>query len=387
MRDGVVFPWRGDNRFELLVDGAHFFPRMLDAIAAAQRQVELELYLVEDGECFARLREALVAAARRGVRVRCLFDSFGCLKLGTANRQALLDAGVELRLYNPIRWRRGLRNLFRDHRKILLVDDQFGYVGGTGATDEFWNPEQPDDGWHEVMVEMRGPLLDDWRSLFEFQWRRCGERRFWRPVEPLQPARLPAAPAKRSGLGRLAYAAARQHRDILRALLRALGQSRRQVLLATPYFLPTRKVRRALMKAARRGIDVRLLLSGQRTDHPAVRYAGHRYYPRLLRAGVRIFEYQPRFLHAKMVLVDDWVSIGSCNFDHWNLRWNLEANLEAFDPPLGAAVAGCFAQDFAQSKEITLADFQNRPLPMRLYQRLWGWLDRIVINLLDQRRD
>ena len=387
MRDGVVFPWRGDNRFELLVDGAHFFPRMLDAIAAAQRQVELELYLVEDGECFVRLREALVAAARRGVRVRCLFDSFGCLKLGTANRQALLDAGVELRLYNPIRWRRGLRNLFRDHRKILLVDDQFGYVGGTGATDEFWNPENPQDSWHEVMVEMRGPLLDDWRSLFEFQWRRCGERRFWRPVEPLQPARLPAAPAKRSGLGRLAYAAARQHRDILRALLRALGQSRRQVLLATPYFLPTRKVRRALMKAARRGIDVRLLLSGQRTDHPAVRYAGHRYYPRLLRAGVRIFEYQPRFLHAKMVLVDDWVSIGSCNFDHWNLRWNLEANLEAFDPPLGAAVAGCFAQDFAQSKEITLADFQNRPLPMRLYQRLWGWLDRIVINLLDQRRD
>ena len=387
MRDGAVFPWRGDNRFELLVDGATFFPRMLDAIATAQRQVELELYLVEDGECFARLREALVAAARRGVRVRCLFDSFGCLKLSPANRQVLVDAGVELRLYNPLRWRRGLRNLFRDHRKILLVDDQFGYVGGTGATDEFWNPDNPQDSWHEVMVEMRGPLLDDWRSLFEFQWRRCGERRFWRPVEPLLPARLPAAPAKRSGLGRLAYAAARQHRDILRALLRALGQSRRQVLLATPYFLPTRKVRRALMKAARRGIDVRLLLSGQRTDHPAVRYAGHRYYPRLLRAGVRIFEYQPRFLHAKMVLVDDWVSIGSCNFDHWNLRWNLEANLEAFDPPLGAAVAGCFAQDFAQSKEITLADFQNRPLPMRLYQRLWGWLDRIVINLLDQRRD
>lgn len=387
MRDGAVFPWRGGNRFELLVDGACFFPRMLEAIAVAERQVELELYLVEDGLCVDQLRVALIDAAQRGVKVRCLFDSFGCLKLGTANRQMLVEAGVELRLYNPIRWRRGLRNLFRDHRKILLVDDRLGYVGGTGATDEFWNPEQPDDGWHEVMVEMRGPLLDDWRSLFEFQWRRCGERRFWRPVEPLQPARLPAAPAKRQGLGRLAYAAARQHRDILRALLRALGQSRRQVLLATPYFLPTRKVRRALIKAARRGIDVRLLLTGQRTDHPAVRYAGHRYYPRLLRAGVRIFEYQPRFLHAKMVLVDDWVSIGSCNFDHWNLRWNLEANLEAYDPSLCVAVADCFDQGFAQSKEITLADFQNRPLPLRLYQRLWGWLDRIVINLLDKRRD
>lgn len=387
MRDGVVFPWRGGNQFELLVDGVSFFPRMLAAIAGARRQVELELYLVEDGWCVDRLCEALIGAARRGVQVRCLFDAFGALKFGNANRQALIAAGVALRLYNPIRWRRGLRNLFRDHRKILLVDDQFGYVGGTGATDEFWSAERPEDCWHEVMVEMRGPLLDDWRSLFDFQWRRCGERRFWRPVEPLQPARLPSAPATRHGLGRLAYSAAREHRDILRALLRSVGQAHRQVLLATPYFLPTLKVRRALIKAARRGIDVRLLLTGQRTDHPAVRYAGHRYYPRLLRAGVRIFEYQPRFLHAKVVRVDDWVSIGSCNFDHWNLRWNLEANLEAYDPPLCAQVSRFFEQSFAQSREITLADFDNRPLSMRLKQRLWGWLDRIVIDLLDQRRD
>ena len=387
MRDGAVFPWRGGNRFELLLDGENFFPRMLQAINEARTQVELELYLVEDGWCFDQLREALVGAARRGVQVRCLFDAFGCLKLGTANRQALVEAGVQLRLYNPIRWRRGLRNLFRDHRKILLVDDRLGYVGGTGATDEFWNEETPQDCWHEVMVEMRGPLLDDWRSLFDFQWRRCGERRFWRPVDPLQPARLPAAPARREGLGRLAYSAARQHRDILRALLRAIGQARRQVLLATPYFLPTLKVRRALIKAARRGIDVRLLLTGQRTDLPAVRYAGLRYSPRLLHAGVRIFEYQPRFLHAKMVLVDDWVSIGSCNFDHWNLRWNLEANLEAFDPPLCAAVADAFEQGFANSREITLEDFHNRPWGVRLKQRLWGWLDRLVIDLLDQRRD
>ncbi len=176
MRSGAVFPWRGDNRFELLVDGARFFPRMLDAIAAAQRQVELELYLVEDGKCFDQLRTALVDAAHRGVQVRCLFDSFGCLKLSPANRQALVDAGVQLRLYNPVRWRRGLRNLFRDHRKILLVDDLVGYVGGTGATDEFWNPDQPQDSWHEVMVEMHGPLLGDWRSLFEYQWRCCGRR-------------------------------------------------------------------------------------------------------------------------------------------------------------------------------------------------------------------
>lgn len=387
MRDGAVFPWRGGNRFALLIDGACFFPRMLEAIAQAREQVELELYLVEDGRCVQALSEVLIGAAQRGVRVRCLFDAFGGLKLSNANRVALQTAGVELLLYNPLRWRRGVRNLFRDHRKILLVDDDVGYVGGTGATDEFWDPDQPEQGWHEVMVEMRGPLLDDWRALFDYQWKRCGERRFWWPREPLMPARLPAAPPREEGLGRVAYAAARQHRDILRALLRSVGQAKKQLWLATPYFLPTRKVRRALIKAALRGVDVKLLLTSRNTDHPPVRYAGQRYYPRLLRAGVRIFEYQPRFLHLKMVQVDDWVSIGSCNFDHWNLRWNLEANLEAYDPSLSAAVADCFVEGFENSLEITLESWHARPLRTRVFQRVWGWMDRLVINLIDQRRD
>ena len=151
---------------------------------------------------------------------------------------------------------------------------------------------------------------------------------------PLRRPSLPAIPPLGPGLGRVAYADAEQHRDILQSLVRNLLRARRTIWLATPYFLPTWRVRRALRRAAKHGVDVRLLLTGRNTDHAPVRYAGRRYYPRLLKAGVRIFEYQPRFLHLKMVLVDDWVSLGSCNFDHWNLRWNLDANLEAFDPQL-----------------------------------------------------
>lgn len=117
---------------------------------------------------------------------------------------------------------------------------------------------------------------------------------------------------------------------------------------------------------------MRLLLTGPRTDHPSVRYAGHRYYPRLLRAGVRIYEYQPCFLHLKMVLIDDWVSIGSCNFDHWNLRFNLEANIEALDPPLTAAVQASFERDFALSEVVDLGHWNARPLWRRVKQRLWG---------------
>jgi phosphatidylserine/phosphatidylglycerophosphate/cardiolipin synthase-like enzyme len=382
---GAVFPWRTDNQFHLLIDGPAFFPRMIAAIEQAQQQVELELYLVEAGSCAEVVVQALIDAAQRGVIVRCLFDDFGALAFTLSLRQRLIDAGVILRFYNPVNWRRGVRNFYRDHRKLLLVDKQVAVVGGTGVTDEFWHPERNTSDWHEVMVEISGPMVIDWQALFDRQFHANERPTAWRPGSNFGLTRLPKVPLIAPGMGRVAYADARQHRDILQSLIRALNSGQRRIWLATPYFLPTWKVRRSLRKAAARGVDVRLLLTGPRTDHPSVRYAGHRYYPRLLRAGVQIFEYQPCFLHLKMVLIDDWVSIGSCNFDHWNLRFNLEANLEALDPGLTQAVATSFEKDFALSTEVSLADWKTRPLWRRVQQRLWGWIDRLVVNVLDRR--
>jgi cardiolipin synthase len=380
---GTIFPWRGGNRFELLLDGQLFFPRMLAAIEAAERQVEIEFYLVEDGQCSERLTDALCRACARGVVVRGLFDAYGAAGLGAPLRARLQAAGVQLRWYNPVRWRRGIRNFHRDHRKLLVVDSRLAYVGGTGSTDEFWLPDAPLSPWHEAMVEIEGPLVGDWQQLFEHQWR---ARFSWRPSHQPAPLTLPECPPVGIGLGRVAYADAAQHRDILLSLLRALRGAKQRVWLATPYFLPTWKIRRALRRAAARGVEVRLLLAGRNTDHPPVRFAGQRYYPRLLKAGVRIFEYQPRFLHLKMVLVDDWVSVGSCNFDHWNLRFNLDANVEALDPDFTRAVAASFVEDFDLSREITLDDWRQRPWWRRAQQRLWGWLDRLAVNLLDRWR-
>ncbi|MCK9799882.1 phosphatidylserine/phosphatidylglycerophosphate/cardiolipin synthase family protein [Pseudomonas sp. MAFF 302030] len=382
---GAVFPWREGNRFELLIDGPDFFPRMLVAIARAQQQVELELYLVEAGACAEAMVVALVQAAERGVQVRCLFDDYGSLAFTLSLRQRLTTAGVELRFYNRLRWRQGARNLYRDHRKLLLVDQSLAVVGGTGVTDEFWNPVHNSSDWHEVMVLIYGPLVQDWQQLFDRQWEANSQRSAWKPDAQFGLPRLPRPPQSGEGLGRVAYADARQHRDILHSLIRALNSGQRRIWLATPYFLPTWSVRRSLRRAAARGVDVRLLLTGPRTDHPSVRYAGHRYYPRLLKSGVQIFEYQPCFLHLKMVLVDDWVSIGSCNFDHWNLRFNLEANLEALDPQLTAAVAASFTADFAQSQSVSLEAWRSRPLWRRVKQRIWGWVDRVVVNLLNRR--
>ncbi|POA18892.1 MULTISPECIES: phospholipase D-like domain-containing protein [unclassified Pseudomonas] len=382
---GAVFPWRDGNRFELLIDGPQFFPRMLVEIARAEEQVELELYLVEAGACAEAVVQALVQAAERGVRVRCLFDDYGSLAFTLHLRQRLTKAGVELRFYNRLNWRRWVGNFYRDHRKLLLVDQRLAVVGGTGVTDEFWTPGQGSSEWHEVMVEINGPLVLDWQVLFDRQWIANRHRRAWKPSAHVGLPRLPKVPDMGEGMGRVAYADARQHRDILQSLFRALNSGQKRIWMATPYFLPTWKIRRSLRKAAARGVDVRLLLTGPRTDHPSVRYAGHRYYPRLLKAGVQIFEYQPCFLHLKMVLVDEWVSIGSCNFDHWNLRFNLEANLEALDPSLTAAVVQSFEKDFCLSQQVSLEEWQRRPLWRRVKQRVWGWVDRLVVNILDRR--
>ena len=236
---GPVFPWRDGNEFELLIDGPEFFPRMLLAIVRAEFQVDLELYLVEAGTCAEAVVEALEQAATRGVRVRCLFDDYGSLAFPSVLRQRLEAAGVHMRYYNRLRWRRGVRNLYRDHRKLLLVDECWAVVGGTGVTDEFWTPGGDTSEWHEVMVQMQGPIVTDWQLLFDRQWHANNRRTAWRPAEGFGLPRLPRVPVQGQGMGRVAYADARQHQDILHSLVRALNSGQRRIWLATPYFLPT----------------------------------------------------------------------------------------------------------------------------------------------------
>ena len=147
------------------------------------------------------------------------------------------------------------------------------------------------------------------------------------------------------------------------------------------YFVPSWKLRRALRRAARQGADVRLLLPGPETDHPAVRIAGQRYYTSLLKSDIRIFEYQPRVLHSKALICDQWVSIGSSNFDRWNLRWNLEANQAVDDEQFAEEVARMFVDDFADSAEIKLESWRRRPGYRKWRERFWGrvdlWLHRL----------
>jgi cardiolipin synthase len=373
-RGKYLFPWRPGNRFELLVDGRQFFPRMLEAIEKAQRYVLLEIYLFESGAVATRFIDAFVRAASHGVKVKLLLDDFGAQGLSPRDRERLVQGGVELLLYNPIHLRKHLRNMFRDHRKLMIVDGEVAFVSGAGITDEFDSPEDPDQSWRETAARIHGPVLADWQELFVHLWNRHAPN----PLELAVPTPLAEADDMR---GRVTITTALARQDIKRSLYKRVRRAQHRIWLATAYFVPSRKVRRSLKQAARRGVDVRLLLPGPYTDHPAIRHAGRRFYTGMLRAGVRIFEYQPRFLHAKTILCDDWVSIGSSNLDRWNLRWNLEANQEVEHAAFGESVKIMFDEDFQNSIECLYEVWRRRPWHARLREHLWGRVDMWLESL------
>jgi cardiolipin synthase A/B len=368
------FPWRPGNRFELLVDGHAYFPRMLEAIELARRHVLLEIYLFESGAVASRFIGALTRATARGVLVKVLTDDFGATKLLETDRERLTAAGVELAFYNPVHLRKWLGNMFRDHRKLLIVDGEVAFVSGTGITDEFDDPKNPARSWRETAVRVTGPVLADWQALFMRVWSRHA------PQALLLPAPMPLAEAEDMS-GRVVINSGLIVQDIRRSLFRRVRKARQRVWLTTAYFVPSRKFLHTLRQAAEQGADVRLLLPGRHTDHPAVRHAGRRFYSSLLRHGVRIFEYQPRFLHAKTLLCDQWVSIGSSNFDRWNFRWNLEANQEVYDPGFAGRVRVMFDADLKVSVEIDKDQWQRRRWITRLREHLWGRVDLWLENL------
>ena len=368
--------WREGNQFTLLPEASRFLPAMFEAVHAAQHYILVELYLMESGELAEQVSDALINAAQRGVDVCLLLDGYGSMGLASEERQRLRQGGVKLRFFNPIGFHSLALNLSRDHRKIVVIDGELAFSGGFGAVDEFLN------AWYEIALRIDGPVVADWEQLFRRLW----SSRLTRAEKGDDSAgTLPARREPRlhaNGLpGRAMSARGYRYQAIRHSLHDRVNRAETRLWLCTPYFVPTFALRRRLVRAARRGIDVRLLLPGAKHDHPGVRYAGQRFYQSLLKAGVRIFEFQPTFIHAKFVLADEWVSIGSCNFDHWNLHWNLEANQEALDPQLAESVRELFERNFAASQEVDAKAWAARPWGQRAREWIYGLLDGVIMRL------
>lgn len=362
-------PWRLHNHFQLHINAEAFIPRMLECIEAARDEILLEMYLMSSGILADRFIDALIRAADRRIRVHVLIDAFGSRRLSRGDQARMRRHGIQLRLYNPLRLSRMLANLPRDHRKLLLIDQQTAFVGGAGITDDFL----PDDDflpnsaqrllWRETMIEAQGDTVPDWRQLFFSVWNNT-------LPPPAATAALPT-PMQHTMAGRVAMTCGPTMQEITRSLLLAVRGCQRRLWISSPYFLPSHRLRQALIQASRRGVDVRLLLPGKHTDHPIIRQIVHRYYALLLRHRIQIHEYLPRFIHMKVVLCDHFVSIGSCNFDRWGLLWNLEANQEIRHPGFANQIAEMLEADFAESHLIDPSAWQARHWLKRAGEWFW----------------
>jgi len=359
----MSFPW------QWLCAGQEIFPAMQGAMAAAQKSIRLETYIYSDGKLGRQFLETLLAAARRGVQVRVLVDALGSWLLPDDFFAPLIAAGAEVRRFNPLHlWRFGVR----DHRKLLICDDATVFIGGFNVADEY-DGDGVMRGWCDVGVGMENPDLaaelgasfDVLFALSDFHHKPLLRLRAFKRKR--KPPETPAGKLLLSHPGRGAS-------PFQTVLYQDLAVAR-EVRIVSAYFLPTRRLRRELLGVARRGGRVQLILAGQ-SDVLVSQLAGRRLYRRLLKAGVEIYEYQPQILHAKLVLSDGAVYVGSSNLDIRSLNLNYELMLRVEDETIAAGAREIFERLLKHSQRI-------EPRQWRKSQTFWQrWKNRWAFFLL-----
>jgi len=357
------FPWRIGNHINFYIDGKQFFPAMLKAINSAKKNVLMEMYLFESGIEADKFITAFIDAAKRGVTVQLLVDGYGGKGLSKNNREQLTKSGVQLVFFNPLSLKKLKKNLRRTHRKYLIIDATSVFVGGEGLTDDFVGQS----AWRETVAEIQGSVVADWYELFK--------NNFQEWSNTIVPEMPDLQNYNNNEQARLTYTKGGNKLEIKRVLLNRINNCQESIWFSSAYFIPSRKIRKALIRAAVKGKDVRLLLPGPKIDHPSVRYASRAYYTKLLRSGVRVFEYQERFIHAKTIIIDDWFTIGSANIDRWNFRWNLEANIEVKEAESIQQLRQIMIEDFSNSEEIHYKLWINRSRIQRIREWIWRKVD------------
>lgn len=350
------------NRFELYTDGDTLYGDMLASIDSASEHVLLESYIFAYDEIGRRFVDALIARARSGVTVRLHLDAAGSLFWQSRRlSRRLRHSGVQLRWFHRWDWRRPWRYNRRNHRKLLVVDGRCAYVGGFNIHRENSRSLFGEQCWRDTHVRIEGPLAFDAMQLFGRFW--MGRKR-------------PAGTYDGGDGDRLLSNYSRGARRLLNGSFASLlSHARHSVLITTPYFVPERRIRRQIADAAARGVDVRLLVP-YRSDVRIAQWAARAAYGALLASGVRIYEYQPRLLHAKTIVVDgSHATVGTANIDYRSFLLNYELNLFSRDAHLCRQLVEQFRQDLHHSEQIHPERWSRRPWSDKLFE-LAGWLAR-----------
>jgi cardiolipin synthase len=358
-------PVHPGNQLELYHTGEAAFAAMHQAVAGARHEVLLESYIFRDDAVGRTMLDELAAAARRGVAVRVLADALGSMSTRGEFWRDMARRGIAAHLFHPLF--QGLwYQPFRDHRKLLVVDRAIGFTGGMNIGVEYGSPSAPGGPWRDSHVRIAGPAAWDMAIVFGEGWEAAGgEPLDLPPLAVAEPEDLPGARVMVLDAGPL-----RGNREAAAALAAIAAAARERLWITNAYFAPGHTAVRMLAAAARRGVDVRLLLPG-RTDVPIVRHAGHGYFGDLLARGVRVFEYQAAVLHAKSLVADGYLAVvGSTNLDFRSFLFNAECNLVVLDDPFAARLEAAFAEDLEHAAEVTLPAWRRRTLLHRTGDRL-----------------
>jgi cardiolipin synthase len=357
------------NRVQLLQNGDEFFPAMLQAIRSARRSINMEMYIFDHGRIATEFAEAMAERARAGVQVRLLVDDWGS-DLGELD--GLLErAGAKVREYRPLRIYSIYKIGSRTHRKILTVDGQVGFCGGLGIDDRWLGNARNPREWRETMIRVEGPVVAQLQAIFMEDWvHTTGEVIHGDAQFP------PAKQATANGV--LAQAVPSSKADASsRAklmLYMAIQAARSRIWIENAYFVPDRQIRRGLLQAVRRGVDVKVVVPGKHIDIPIVRMASRFFYGELLDGGVQIYEYRPTMMHNKVMVVDGvWTTIGSINFVNRSMRKNAEANIAIYDRGFAEQVEEMIRGDIAVSERFTREKWEKRGALARLSEAFF-WL-------------
>ena len=323
----IEYGWHGNNRVKLLENGEEFFPRVFEAVRRAETEILIETFILFEDKVGYELRDLLVEAAARGVRITVSLDGFGCGELTTDFLASLSNAGVRLQMFDPAPRRLGIRtNWFRRlHRKIVVVDGVIAFIGGINFSADHLG-DFGAEAKQDYSVEVKGPAVVDIHHFALLQSGRPARAKYW--WQRRRSRRNALAFNDHDGQVRLVYRDNHEHQtDIEEVYLQVLRSAQRRVVIANAYFFPGYRLLREIRNAARRGVEVRLILQGQ-PDMMIAKLAARMLYNYLLKDGVVIYEYCERPLHGKVALVDeDWSTVGSSNLDPLSLSLNLEANV------------------------------------------------------------
>lgn len=359
-----------NNRIQVFANGENYYPAELAAIGEARHSIHLEMYIFYGDEIGKRFVEAIAERARAGVQVRMVVDAIGSMKTGKDFFKPVTDAGGKVEWYHPVRWYNWDRANNRTHRELIVIDGQRGFIGGAGVADHWLHDKDKMPRWRDTMVSIEGPAVGALQGTFVENWLEASgevisDPAFFPIIEGQgeSPATVVNSSASAGGSTRA--------RVLFQTLL---ASAKATIYMSTPYFLPDGDARDELIKAVKRGVSVKIITPGKKSDHAVTRSSSRRLYGDLLQNGVEIYEYQPTMIHAKILVADgQWSIVGSTNMDNRSFELNDEVNLAAFDGAMSQQLTQDFMNDLKSSRRITYEEWKQRPFWERFTESL-GWL-------------